>query len=85
MFVYRMGKESDALTEAKDTGISIWFFIGSQLLIYGLLIAGADLYYHGHPGTHEVVLKELRAGLWWGLFLFVLGVFYCWKFRPRRG
>lgn len=80
-----MEEEHDALTETKDTGISIWFFIGSQLLIYGLLIACADLYYHGHPGTHEVVLKELRVGLWWGLFLFVLGVFYCWKFRPRRG
>jgi hypothetical protein len=79
-----MGKESRALTGEKDTGISIWFFIGTLLLIYGAMIAGADLYYHNHPGVHDVVMKELRAGLWWGLCLFFLGVFYCWKFRPKR-
>lgn len=79
-----MGKGEDALT-GKDTGISIWFFIGTLLVIYGILIVGADIYYHGHPGVHDVVLKELRVGLWWGAFLLLLGVFYTVKFRPRRG
>jgi len=81
---YCIGQEQTALT-GKDTGISIWFFIGTLLVIYGILIVGADVYYHNHPGIHDVVMKELRAGPWWGAFLFLLGVFYCWKFRPRRG
>jgi len=80
-----MEKETRALTAEKDTGISIWFFIGTLLLIYGAMIAGADIYYHEHPAIQGVVMRELRAGLWWGLCLFFLGVFYCWKFRPRRG
>jgi hypothetical protein len=66
--------------------ISIWFFIGSLLTVYGVLILGADLWSQVHPPAEQtVVLAELHAGLWWGLLLLVLGVFYCVKFRPSRG
>ena len=44
--------------------ISIWFFIGVLLLIYGILILGAGLYGLAHPP--EVVLAKLHAGIWWG-------------------
>jgi len=70
--------------EDKQMTISIWFFIGSLLTVYGVLILGADLWSQIHPPAQTVVLAELRAGLWWGILLLILGVFYCIKFRPGK-
>ncbi len=64
--------------------ISIWFFIGSLLAVYGVLIVGSELYHLGTPYEHPVVLSELHAGLWWGILLLALGAFYCVKFRPGK-
>ncbi len=65
--------------------ISIWFFIGLLLLIYGVLILGSGLYeYFNPPAVQTVVLSELHAGIWWGVLLLALGVIYIAKFRPRR-
>ncbi len=63
--------------------VSIWFFIGALLLVYGLLITGAGIYELGHPNPH-VVLGELHAGIWWGALLLALGLFYSIKFRPGK-
>jgi hypothetical protein len=60
--------------------ISIWFFIGVLLLIYGVLIFGAGLYGLSHPPA--VVRADLHAGLWWGVLLLVLGSVYTVRFRP---
>ena len=64
--------------------VSIWFFIGSLLLIYGVLILGAGLYEKAVPPEHPVVLSELHAGIWWGALLIVLGAFYSLRFSPWR-
>ena len=64
--------------------ISIWFFIGALLLVYGVLIAGAGLYELAAPPEHPVVLASLHAGIWWGGLLIALGGFYSIRFRPRR-
>lgn len=64
--------------------VSIWFFIGSLLLIYGVLILGAGLYERAVPPEHPVVLSELHAGIWWGALLIVLGAFYSLRFAPWR-
>ena len=64
--------------------ISIWFFIGVLLLIYGLLIGGAGLYELENPPLHPVVLARLHAGIWWGILLTVLGAAYAWHFKPGR-
>jgi len=63
--------------------ISIWFFVGALLLIYGILILGAGLYGLAHPPA--VVLADLNAGIWWGLLLILLGLIYSVRFFPRRG
>jgi hypothetical protein len=63
--------------------ISIWFFVGALLLIYGFLILGAGLYGLAHPPA--VVLAELHAGIWWGLLLILLGMLYSVRFSPGRG
>jgi hypothetical protein len=65
--------------------ISIWFFIGVLLLIYGVLILGAGVYDWQNPASHPVVLSELHAGVWWGMLLIVLGALYAFKFSPGRG
>jgi hypothetical protein len=64
--------------------ISIWFFIGVLLLIYGVLITGVSLYAFVSPPERAVVLAELHAGVWWGALLLVLGGFYTYRFSPRR-
>ena len=64
--------------------ISIWFFIGIQLLIYGILITGAGIYGLFVPPAREVAFASLHAGLWWGIILTALGLVYCIKFGPGR-
>ena len=67
--------------------ISIWFFIGALLLVYGILILGAGLYELASPPPPElrVHLFYLHAGVWWGGLLIILGAVYTLKFRPRKG
>jgi hypothetical protein len=62
--------------------LSIWFFVGVLLLIYGILILGSGLYGLSHPPS--VVLANLNAGIWWGLLLIALGAFYTLRFAPWR-
>ena len=64
--------------------ISIWFFIGVVLLVYGVLILGAGLVALWRPPERSVVLGELHAGIWWGALLAVLGAGYSYWFSPRR-
>ena len=71
------------MAQGKQT-ISIWYFIGLLLLIYGVLIGGAALYEFVTPPPNRVVLAELHAGLWWGALIFLLGVVYVFYFRPGR-
>ena len=65
--------------------ISIWFFIGTLLLAYGVLIFGAGLYELVSPPEHPVVLANLHAGIWWGALLIALGTVYTLKFKPGKG
>ena len=64
--------------------ISIWFFIGILLLLYGLLILGAGIYDWAVPPEHPVIMENLHAGVWWGALLVVLGGFYVFHFKPRK-
>lgn len=64
--------------------ISIWFFIGVLLLIYGVIILGFGLYGLTSPPEREVVMANLHTELWWGALLIVLGAVYSYYFRPGR-
>jgi hypothetical protein len=64
--------------------ISIWFFIGVLLAIYGALIAGYGLFEVVAGHTAAVALAYLHAPLWWGALMLVLGAFYCVRFAPSR-
>ncbi|MGE5486266.1 MAG: hypothetical protein ACM3ZB_00420 [bacterium] len=64
--------------------ISIWLFIGTLLLIYGVLILGSGLYELANPPEQKTVLAEYHAPIWWGLLLLIMGGIYTWLFRPGR-
>jgi heme/copper-type cytochrome/quinol oxidase subunit 3 len=64
--------------------ISIWFFIGVLLAVYGVLILGAGLYQLSAPPANPTVLAEWHAGIWWGALLLVLGLYYSWAFAPGK-
>jgi hypothetical protein len=62
--------------------ISIWFFIGVLVLIYGVLILGAGLY-GMNSRTKGIVMSELHVDIWWGILLVFIGAFYTLAFKPR--
>jgi hypothetical protein len=66
------------------SAISIWFFIGVLLSIYGLMILvyGLSELVTGH--TANVILANLHAPVWWGALMLALGLFYGLRFRPGR-
>ena len=64
--------------------ISIWFFIGVLLTVYGALITAYGLYELFSGNVANVVLANLHAPAWWGGLMFLLGLFYSVKFRPGR-
>jgi hypothetical protein len=71
--------------------ISIWFFIGLLLCVYGVLILGSGIYELVSPPAVEVqgaiernVMGNLHAAIWWGALLLVLGLVYVLNFRPVK-
>lgn len=71
--------------------ISIWFFIGLLLSVYGVLIFGSGIYELISPPAVEAqgpiernVMANLHAAIWWGALLFVLGLVYVTNFRPGK-
>lgn len=64
--------------------VSIWFFIGVLLAIYGLLILAYGIYELVSGNFAHVVLVELHAPIWWGAIMLALGAFYCLRFSPAK-
>ena len=65
--------------------ISIWFFVGGLLTVYGVLILIAGLSKATAAGGREVVMQGLHLQIWWGIILLVMGLGYLARFRPGRG
>jgi len=67
-----------------DQGISIWFFIGVMLAVYGVLILGSGIFsvISPPPVSERVALWNLHADIWWGAIMAVIGAVYCVKFKP---
>jgi hypothetical protein len=61
------------------SGISIWFFIGVMLTIYGTMILGYGLYELTLP---QMAVANFHASVWWGALLLAVGLFYGVRFRP---
>ena len=56
--------------------ISIWFFIGVLLTVYGAMIFCYGLYELATHQLANVVLANLHAPVWWGGLMLLLGLFY---------
>ncbi len=67
-----------------DHEIPIWFFIGSLLLVYGILILGSGIYAWVHPPIQKLALWQLHADVWWGILLIVIGLIYVTRYWPSR-
>jgi hypothetical protein len=67
-----------------SSAISIWFFIGVLLTLYGAMILGYGLTEVATGQLAHVTLAALHAPVWWGGLLAALGLVYLIKFRPGR-
>ena len=70
-------------TEQGD--ISIWFFIGVLLTIYGVMITGYGIWELVTGNLANVVLAHLHAPVWWGAIMLTAGLGYAIRFRPGKG
>lgn len=67
------------------SGIAIWFFIGVLLVVYGGMIFVYGIYeWMSANYPAGVQLTNLHTPVWWGGFLFLIGILYVVKFRPGR-
>jgi hypothetical protein len=64
--------------------IPIWFFIGSLLTVYGVLILGTGIYNLIVPPQKPLALAYLHADIWWSLLLLLVGLIYTIKYWPFR-
>lgn len=64
--------------------ISIWFFVGCLLSLYGLLIFAAGLRAYSALPDDPGPTDHLHLPIWWGIFMLVLGITYVLHFRPKR-
>jgi len=64
--------------------ISIWFFIGILLTIYGVLILGAGIHSYGSSANATWAMASLHLQIWWGLLLIALGLIYVISFRRKQ-
>ena len=70
----------------KEHRLSIWFLIGLQLAIFGVLITGSGIYQLFVPPSPEqqTVLASLHPAIWWGAIMLALGLVYTVKFWPKK-
>ena len=65
-----------------NSGISIWFFIGVLLTIYGVLILGYGISELVTGQTAPVVLAKLHTPVWWELSCLRSASFTASAFAP---
>jgi hypothetical protein len=63
--------------------ISIWFFVGCLLAIYGVLILLAG-FQDTASDDPNLVMRNLHLQIWWGFGLLGIGLAYGVHFRSRR-
>ena len=75
-----MNEQEHARLEAHM--LDIWFFTGLILLVYGLIIGVAGIYYIFHPP--DVTLASLNPSLWWGALMAIAGTLFVVTSLKRR-
>lgn len=69
----------------ENTGkmISVWFWVGLMLLVYGLLVSGAGVYYLFNPPINYQA-KWTNPNLWWGGIMLAVGLLFLFLGRNRK-
>lgn len=62
----------------------IWFFVGVLLLVNGVFVLFADIYFALNPPDHVTMLANLRPGLWWGGLMIVVGSLFLVSNRRKK-
>ncbi|MBV8705548.1 MAG: hypothetical protein JO182_30515 [Acidobacteriaceae bacterium] len=65
----------------KSSHLSVWFYTGTLLLIYGVLLLGTGIYQLRNPP--QTVLASYHPTLWGGCVLLLLGTVYVVVYWPR--
>lgn len=60
---------------------SIWYLIGLQLLVYGVIVTGTGVWELFYPPTHHVDLEWMHPAIWWGALMFCIGLYYVTRFH----
>jgi hypothetical protein len=69
----------------EEHGLSIWFFTGAMLTIYGIIILIANIPAFTSPlESPHVVLERLHAGVWWGILLTLVGALFLFLHWPGK-
>ncbi len=62
--------------------IPVWFWVGLMMLVYGVLITGAGIYYLSNPPL-DYAAKWTNPDLWWGLIMLIVGVVFVLLSRKK--
>ena len=68
----------------EEHGLSIWFFVGVMLTIYGIIVLIANITAFSTIESPHVVLERLHAGLWWSILLILLGALFLYLHWPGK-
>ncbi len=55
--------------------LSIWFFVGLMLTVFGVIITATGVYFLFRP-QQVTVLAHLNPSLWWGLIMLAAGLLF---------
>ena len=62
---------------SEEHRLSIWFFVGVVLTLYGIIILIANIPTLFSPITNpRLVLGGVQAGVWWSILLLLLGILF---------
>ncbi len=52
----------------------IWYFVGWVLIIVGMIVMAAGIYYLFVPIHLDIELRGMHMSIWWGLVLLIGGL-----------
>ena len=62
--------------------ISVWFFVGILLTVYGFVVFLSGIYHIFNPP--DTVAAFLHAGIWWGIIMITGGLIFIKKNMPKK-
>lgn len=64
--------------------ISIWFWVGIVMVVYGILVSSTGIYYIFSP-PENYGAKWTNPNLWWGTVMLLTGLLFMYLGRTKKG